>query len=70
MKNQQFLQEDIERIRPVSTVTTDITWSTAESCGDKSDLMFSLSDISRKIAAMGMARETEKVDTSPPQETL
>ena len=31
---------------------------------------FSLSDISRKIVAMGMTRETEKVDTYPPQEIL
>ena len=63
------MQEEIERIRHVSTVTTDITWSTAESHGDKSDFIFSLSDISRKISAMGMTRETEKVDTSPPQKT-
>ena len=70
VKNQHLMQEEIERIRHVSTVTTDITWSTAERRGDKSGFIFILSDISRKISAIGVTRETEKVDTSPPQETL
>ena len=70
VKNQHSLQEEIERIRHVSTVTTDITWSTSDSRGDESDFIFSLSDISRKIVAMGVTRETEKVDTYPPQEIL
>ena len=70
MKTQHSLQEEIERIRHVSTVTTDITWSTSDSRGDESDFIFSLSDISRKIVAMGVTRETEKVDTYPPQEIL
>ena len=58
VKNQHSLQEEIESIRHVNTVTTDITWSTAESRGDESGFIFSLLDISRKIAAMGMTRET------------
>ena len=70
VKNQHSLQEEIERIWHVSTVTTDITWSTAERRGDKSGFIFILSDISRKISAIGVTRETEKVDTSPPQENL
>ena len=56
VKNQHSLQEEIESIRHVSTVTTDITWSTAEILGDNSDFVFSLSGISRKIFAMGMTR--------------
>ena len=70
VKNQHLLQEEIQIIWHVSTFTTDITCSTAESRGDKSGLIFSLSDIIRKITAMGMTHETEKFDTSPPQETL
>ena len=70
MENQHLLKEDIERIRHFSTVTTDITWSTAESRGDISDFIFSLSDITRKISAMGMTRKTEIFDTSLPQETF
>ena len=58
VKNQHSLQEEIEKIWHVSTVTTDITWSTADNRGDKSDFIFSLSDISGKIAAMGMICET------------
>ena len=69
-QNQQSLQEEIERIMHASTVTTDITWSTAENCDNESGFIFSLSDISRKISAMGMTRETDKFDTSPPQENL
>ena len=70
VKSQHSLQEEIERIQHVSTVTTDIIWSTSDSCGDKSDFIFSLSNISRKIAAMGMTCETEKVEIYPYQETL
>ena len=64
------MQEEIERIRNGSTVATNITCSIAESRGDESDFIFSLSDISHKIATMGMKHEIEKVDTPPPQETL
>ena len=64
------MQEEIERIQNVITVTTDITWSTAESLGDESDFIFSISKISRKIATMGMTRKAEKVDTFLPQENL
>ena len=70
VKNQHSLQEEIERILHASNVTNDITWSTAESRVDEIDFIFSLSEISCKISAMGMGSETEKVDTSLPQETL
>ena len=63
------MQEEAERIQLVSTFTTDITWTTSENCDNESGLIFSLSEISRKISTMGMTHETEKVDTSPPQET-
>ena len=70
VQNQHSLQEEIERILHASNVTNDITWSTAESRVDEIDFIFSLSEISCKISAMGMGSETEKVDTSLPQETL
>ena len=70
LKNQHSFQEEIERIWHVSTVTTDIIWSTTEIRGDESAFIFILSAIIRKIAEMDMTRETEKVGTSPPQENL
>ena len=47
VKNQHSLQGEIERIRHVSTITTDITWSGTKNRDNKSGFIFSLSYISR-----------------------